>query len=88
MIIIGGVGSILGSFLGAAFILLLPIFLDISPALGGRLARAALLQRNGLAYPGAGIRGADHVFPNRRATWPGPLVANHQGEIASVAIPH
>lgn len=30
MIIIGGVGSILGSFLGAAFILLLPIFLDIA----------------------------------------------------------
>ena len=28
MIIIGGVGSILGSFLGAAFIVLLPIFLD------------------------------------------------------------
>ena len=34
MIIVGGVGSILGSFLGAAFILLLPIFLDVSlPAL-------------------------------------------------------
>jgi branched-chain amino acid transport system permease protein len=34
MIIIGGIGSILGSFLGAAFILLLPIFLDITlPAL-------------------------------------------------------
>ncbi|MFZ1245424.1 MAG: branched-chain amino acid ABC transporter permease [Azonexus sp.] len=30
MIIIGGVGSIMGSFLGAAFILLLPIFLDIA----------------------------------------------------------
>jgi branched-chain amino acid transport system permease protein len=30
MIIIGGVGSILGSFLGAAFIVLLPIFLNIS----------------------------------------------------------
>src|SRR5205809_2984191 len=29
MIIIGGVGSILGSFLGAAFIILLPIFLNI-----------------------------------------------------------
>ena len=28
MIIIGGLGSILGSFLGAAFIVLLPIFLD------------------------------------------------------------
>jgi branched-chain amino acid transport system permease protein len=30
MIIVGGVGSVLGSFLGAAFILLLPIFLDIA----------------------------------------------------------
>jgi len=30
MIIIGGVGSILGSFLGAAFIVLLPIFLNVS----------------------------------------------------------
>jgi branched-chain amino acid transport system permease protein len=29
MIIIGGVGSILGSFLGAAFIVLMPIFLNI-----------------------------------------------------------
>ncbi|MFY9721207.1 MAG: branched-chain amino acid ABC transporter permease, partial [Azonexus sp.] len=30
MIIIGGVGSIMGSFLGAGFILLLPIFLDVA----------------------------------------------------------
>jgi branched-chain amino acid transport system permease protein len=30
MIIVGGVGSVLGSFLGAAFILLLPILLDIA----------------------------------------------------------
>ena len=30
MIIIGGVGSILGSFLGAAFILLMPIFPDLT----------------------------------------------------------
>jgi len=30
MVIIGGAGSILGSFLGAAFIVLLPIFLDLS----------------------------------------------------------
>jgi len=29
MVIIGGVGSILGSFLGAAFIVLLPIFLSV-----------------------------------------------------------
>jgi branched-chain amino acid transport system permease protein len=31
MIIIGGLGSILGSFLGAGFILLLPIFLNQVP---------------------------------------------------------
>lgn len=38
MIIIGGVGSILGSFLGAAFILLLPIFLDnVLPGLAALL---------------------------------------------------
>jgi branched-chain amino acid transport system permease protein len=38
MIIVGGVGSILGSFLGAAFILLLPIFLDITlPGIAGLL---------------------------------------------------
>jgi branched-chain amino acid transport system permease protein len=35
MVIIGGLGSILGAFLGAAFILVLPIFLDQVPhALG------------------------------------------------------
>jgi len=35
MIIIGGLGSILGSFLGAAFIVLLPIFLSNAPAMIG-----------------------------------------------------
>jgi branched-chain amino acid transport system permease protein len=35
MVIIGGMGSILGSFLGAAFITVLPIFLNQAPALVG-----------------------------------------------------
>ena len=35
MIIIGGLGSILGSFMGAAFIVLLPIFLSNAPAMLG-----------------------------------------------------
>ena len=35
MIIIGGLGSILGSFLGAAFIVLLPILLNNAPAMFG-----------------------------------------------------
>ncbi len=43
MIIIGGLGSVLGSFLGAAFIVLLPIFLNQAPALVGvRLSTAAV----------------------------------------------
>ncbi len=41
MVIIGGVGSIMGSFLGAAFIVLLPIFLDnVIPYLFGSFAPA------------------------------------------------
>jgi branched-chain amino acid transport system permease protein len=35
MIIVGGLGSILGSFLGAAFIVMLPILLDNAPRLAG-----------------------------------------------------
>ena len=35
MVIIGGLGSIMGSFFGAAFIVVLPIFLNqVLPALG------------------------------------------------------
>jgi len=38
MIIIGGLGSVMGSFFGAAFIVLLPIVLDqLLPALGGAI---------------------------------------------------
>jgi branched-chain amino acid transport system permease protein len=41
MIIIGGLGSIMGSFFGAAFIVILPIALDqILPALGGAIGVA------------------------------------------------
>ncbi|MBI5443665.1 MAG: branched-chain amino acid ABC transporter permease [Deltaproteobacteria bacterium] len=43
MIIIGGVGSILGSFLGAAFIVLLPIFINISSGMLGHAIRADTL---------------------------------------------
>ncbi len=35
MVIIGGMGSVMGSFLGAAFIVLLPIFLSNAPTLVG-----------------------------------------------------
>jgi hypothetical protein len=87
MIIIGGVGSIMGSFLGAAFILLLPIFLDIAlPFLAGLF---------GLPFASETVshiqilvfRCADHVLPDRRAARVGPVVADRQGETAFVAFP-
>lgn len=43
MIIIGGLGSIMGSFLGAAFVVLLPIFLNNAPAMFGFQMDVALL---------------------------------------------
>jgi branched-chain amino acid transport system permease protein len=48
MVIIGGLGSILGSFLGAAFIALLPILISITmqevyQLLGGQLVSAGVL---------------------------------------------
>src|SRR5207245_4832935 len=43
MVIIGGLGSILGSFLGAAFIVLVPIFLTNAPQ-AMRLRLPAALQ--------------------------------------------
>lgn len=43
MIIIGGLGSILGSFLGAAFIVLVPIFLNQLPSLLGIPMSTALI---------------------------------------------
>jgi branched-chain amino acid transport system permease protein len=46
MIIIGGMGSILGSFLGAAFIVLLPIFLNVAThtLFSGRMSLASNLE--------------------------------------------
>jgi branched-chain amino acid transport system permease protein len=54
MIIIGGVGSILGSFLGAAFIVLLPILLNnLSTLVAGQAMSAGLLTHLELMIFGA-----------------------------------
>jgi len=54
MIIIGGVGTILGSFLGATFIVLLPIFLDnVVPHLFGDLLPATITSNLQLIVFGA-----------------------------------
>jgi branched-chain amino acid transport system permease protein len=53
MVIIGGLGSILGSFLGAAFIVLVPIFLTNVPHLIGLSLPVALLKQIELMIFGA-----------------------------------
>jgi branched-chain amino acid transport system permease protein len=45
MVIIGGLGSILGSFLGAAFITLVPVFLTNAPQMFG-ITMATDLQKH------------------------------------------
>ncbi len=53
MVIIGGLGSILGSFLGAAFIVLMPIFLSNAPhAIGLRLPVALQKQIELMVFGG------------------------------------
>ena len=55
MIIIGGLGSILGSFLGAAFIVLMPIFLNQVPGFLGIPMSTALISHLELMIFGAMI---------------------------------
>ena len=87
MIILGGMGSILGSFLGAAFIVLFPIFLNtIAAPLEHALGRASAAGPD--VQPRADdLRRADHLLPDRRAARAGAPVADRQGEAAPVAVP-
>ena len=87
MVIIGGLGSIMGSFFGAAFIVVLPIALNqFLPVLAGLF---------GIAISTAGIShaelmifgGADRVVPDRRAARPGQALVHRQAEAAAVALP-
>ena len=82
MIIIGGLGSIFGSFAGAAFMVLLPVVLKVIGVdlLGlGHVAGGA---------PEPGDRGgADHVLPHRGAARAGAALAADEGEVATLAVP-
>lgn len=53
MVIVGGLGSILGSFLGAGFIILVPIFLTNAPHVVGLTLSVALLKQIELMIFGA-----------------------------------
>ena len=87
MVIIGGVGSILGSFMGAAFIVLLPIFLNTVAGPLEHLLGVTLPSGTHVQPRADRVRGADHLLPDRRAARPRPAVADRQGEAAAVAVP-
>ena len=83
MVIIGGLGSILGSFLGAAFILMLPILLDQVPhALGIPISvetvSLLVLHRH---------RRADLLAADRRTAWLCATLVDRQGEAQALALP-
>ena len=90
MVIIGGLGSILGSFLGAAFVTFSPILLNIGltslnpyPRDGGRPANRG---GDDQAHRVHGVRLLDHLLPDRRAQWAGPPLANCQTEAENLAV--
>ena len=72
MVIIGGLGSLLGSFLGAAFIVLLPLLLNQLPAW---LAKAAEHERNWLTSIGFTADPGKHA-----------LVPGESGKLARVLV--
>jgi hypothetical protein len=86
MVIIGGLGSIMGSFFGAAFIVLLPIAAEPVPAALLGLFRSASTA-TATRIRTDDLRRADRVVPDRRAAWPGQTVGHRQAEAAAVAVP-
>ena len=83
MVIIGGLGSILGSFLGAAFIVLVPIFLNQVPGWLG----IPTIDRADLSSGIHDLRRHDRVLSDRRAAWLGAVMGNSQGKAPIVAVP-
>ena len=83
MVIIGGLGSVLGSFLGAAFIVLVPIFLTNAPhALGVNMPVALQKQIELMVFGGLivfflivephGLARLWHITKEKLRLWPFP----------------
>ena len=86
MVIIGGVGTVLGSFLGAAFVTLMPVFLSVTVRFLDSVFGLAH-RREHHQQPGAhGVRGAHHLLPDRRAARARAVVADRKGKAAVVAV--
>ena len=87
MIIIGGLGSIMGSFFGAAFIVILPVILNQALPAIGELCRRDHRHRAHRSRRVDDLRRPDRLLPDRRAARPGATVVHGQGKAAAVAVP-
>ena len=78
MIIIGGLGSVLGSIFGAVFVTLLPIVIRmLMENVGSLFFTAVRAGERDLRACGWRVRRADHLFPGRRARGAQPAVAQY-----------
>ncbi len=83
MIIIGGMGSLLGAYFGAAFILVLP--LPVEP--GSGLVWCADLDCAGIASGSHDLWQLDRVLSDRRTARARASVGDWQGKVAALAVP-
>ena len=83
-VIVGGMGTVLGSVLGAVFMTLVPELLKLIVG-----CAAARRQRDAVALAGAHhrVRRADHRLPDLRAARPGRDVAAHPPRLPPLALP-
>ena len=82
MVIIGGLGSLIGSFFGAAFIWGLPIVLRALPEYLGVADQC----RDGRAPAVHDRRRAHHLLPDRRTARARPALADREAETQGVAV--
>ena len=82
MVIIGGLGTLIGSFFGAALIYILPIVLRLVPEAFG----LAAISRDRRASSVPDPRRADYRLPGGRAQRVGAAVANRKAETAGLAV--
>ena len=83
MIIIGGLGSIVGAFFGAAVIYLMPIALRALPAMLDLTISSQTIDQLTTMITGVLII----AIPDRRAAWIGSALANREAQTARLAIP-
>ena len=82
MVIIGGLGSIFGSFAGAAFLVLLPVLLK-NLLVGG----SGLANRFSAAFVFHYCRWVNYYFPYFRTAWLSSVMAGSKRKIKTLAVP-